>query len=115
YRLDRRFFQFCRQMPVSSAATGVAVDLHWTLAPAHFRHGLDSEGLWRRLVAVPVAGRSIRTFGAEDLLLFLCVHGAKHLWSSIGWLVDIARLMDRPDLDWNRVVAQARARQISRI
>jgi hypothetical protein len=33
--------------------------------------------------------------------LLLAVHGAKHCWESLGWLADVAWLLNaNPDLDW---------------
>ena len=34
------------------------------------------------------------------MLLYLCVHGAKHMWSHLQWLGDVARLVSAP-LDWS--------------
>ena len=31
----------------------------------------------------------------RELLLILCLHGTKHFWSSLGWLVDVAELIRR--------------------
>jgi hypothetical protein len=84
---------------------GIAVDLHWRLAPCSFQLDRQSEAAWERTLRVSVAGGSIRTFGHEDLLLFLCVHGGKHCWSTLAWLGDVARLFGNPGLDgtscWN--------------
>ena len=49
-----------------------------------------------------VAGKDGRTLSPEDLLLALCVHGSVHMWSSLRWVADVARLLERsPQLDWN--------------
>jgi hypothetical protein len=40
-------------------------------------------------------------FSAEDTLILLSVHGAKHLWNRLGWIYDIAKLAQIPDgIDW---------------
>jgi hypothetical protein len=111
---DLRFLRSARELHFASPAD-VALDLHWAMAPAHFCHALDVERFWSRLVTVSVAGRSIRTLAPEDLLVFLCVHGAKHFWCSLRWLCDLARLIERVPLDWDGLMAYARARRVSRI
>ncbi len=115
YRFDLRFSQSGHELPLVSAPTGVAVDLHWSLAPPGFCRGLDMEGVWTRLTPVQVAGRAVRTLGNEDLLIFLCVHGAKHAWCSLHWLADLARLIDRGGIDWDGLIGRVRARRISRM
>jgi hypothetical protein len=50
------------------------------------------------------------------LLLILCIHGAKHSWERLGWLCDIAELIDGDHhLDWDRIMAQARDTDNERI
>src|SRR5262249_41288467 len=53
-------------------------------------------------------GIDVRWPAAEDLLLLLCVHGGKHRWDELKWIVDIAELLRaRPDLDWRAVAGKA--------
>ena len=36
-----------------------------------------------------------------NLLLMLCLHGTKHLWSKLSWIADLAQFTTTyPDLDW---------------
>ena len=43
------------------------------------------------------------------MLLVLCLHGTKHFWASLGWLVDVAELLrQHPRLDWEWIAAKAR-------
>ena len=65
--------------------------------------------LWERLETVSLADTPVRTLAPEDLLLILCVHGAKHYWSRLGWICDIAALLHIPRrLKWELILAQAR-------
>lgn len=115
YTLDRRFFRSNCELPMCSAETGVTIDLHWALGPACFHHALDLRGLWRRVETVAVDGHPVPTLSRRDCLMFLCLHGAKHSWCSLRWLADVARLVDTAPLDWDAVMAEARARRASRI
>lgn len=92
------------------------VELHWRMAEDYFSFPLDIQPLWQRLEVVSVAGRDIKTLSAEDLLLTLCVHGAKHLWARLQWLSDVARLIDaRPEMDWGWVMDRAAALRSERM
>ncbi|MEO8441526.1 MAG: nucleotidyltransferase family protein, partial [Betaproteobacteria bacterium] len=45
----------------------------------------------------------------EDLLLVLCLHGCKHRWGEVKWVVDVAELIRaRPDLNWSLLMETAR-------
>ncbi len=39
-------------------------------------------------------------------MLFLCVHGAKHMWSRLMWLGDVGRLA-QAGVDWTAVMKLA--------
>jgi hypothetical protein len=82
------------------------VDLQWETGPAHYPFRIAPEMLWRSLVRTRMAGREVPCLSPEALLLFLCVHGTKHMWSRLQWLGDIARLVRTP-LDWDVVMQLA--------
>ncbi len=62
-----------------------------------------------------LGGRRMRTLRAEDLLLVLCVHAAKHVWIQLSWLCDIAQLVKSSQLDWDAIHDEARRLGIERI
>ncbi len=58
----------------------------------------------------------IRTLAVEDLLIYLCVHGAKHYWERLEWISSVAELIRRnPQLDWAAVRARARSWRVERL
>ena len=72
-------------------ANEIATELHWTLS---------FNGLLMRdvdmscpLAGVRVGDTEIPTFRLEELFVYLCVHGARHSWSRMKWLADVAALL----------------------
>jgi Uncharacterised nucleotidyltransferase len=80
---------------------------------------VESEALPRASAAKdrprPSLGCPMRTLRAQDLLLVLCVHAAKHVWVQLSWLCDIAQLVKSQQLDWNAIQEDARRLGIERI
>jgi len=73
------------------------IDLHWRLTPASFPLSPPETELFARAGAVEF-----------DLLIYLCVHAAKHGWSSLGAITDIAALQKRIDnLDYAEILSCA--------
>jgi hypothetical protein len=104
----------CERMFLS--AENIQVDLHWGIAPELYAIRFDEKGLWSRLQVTTWAGRDIAVFASEDLFLCLCQHAAKHLWSEIILLADIAELVrSRPTLDWDFIFEQAKWSRSERI
>jgi hypothetical protein len=86
----------------------VKVELHWRFAPDHFPFALDLTPLWERLDSFLLEGTRVLTLPPEELLLSLCVHGARHRWERLIWVCDIAALIhSRPELEWPRVLELA--------
>jgi hypothetical protein len=58
----------------------------------------------------------MQTLAPEDLLLYLCAHGAKHFWETLHGVVDVAVLLkQRADWPWEKLLAEARARNLERV
>ncbi|CAN5199170.1 nucleotidyltransferase family protein [soil metagenome] len=88
---------------------GLLVDLHWQLAPRHYPFRLDPAPLWDRMESTVLAGRSIPSFAREDLILVLCMHGAKDSWEKLVWILDLARIITNArELDWDAIERDAR-------
>ena len=106
---------FC-QWPIVNGKSGICVDLHSKLVPKDFPFPLGLVDVSKRLDWVRLCGKEVLTLSPEDLLLLLCVHGAKHRWLNLGWICDIAWLLAaEKDLVWERILGQARVMGCERI
>jgi hypothetical protein len=90
------------------------VELKWRILPRFYSVNFDVGAMFRRASTTNISGHSLRTLGAEDLLLVLCVHAAKHAWSQLSWFCDIAQLAKQP-LDWSAIEKQSKHLGIKRI
>ena len=110
------------------------LDLQWRIVPRFYSIDFDVADFLKRagkidletqamengrprLSVYPRPGLScpVRTLCAEDRLLVLCVHAAKHVWIQLSWLCDIAQLATSQPLDWNAIQDEARRLGIERI
>jgi Uncharacterised nucleotidyltransferase len=86
------------------------IDLHWRLSPAYFPFTPEGDELWARAIEVEIGTcNSVWTLCPEDLILFLCAHGAKHGWQSLSGVRDVAWTLDKYHYDWERLSARANA------
>jgi len=92
----------------ANAAGTLNVDLHWKLSQSYFACRLDAAQLWPQLAPVRLNGETIQSLGPEQLLLILCMHGARHTWSRLAWICDVAELLlAYPRLPWPSLLRQA--------
>ena len=87
-----------------SAAGGAPVELHWSLSHRTVaRESLETRW-WAQRQKVDLGGTIVRTLKTELLVLYLCMHGAKHSWARIGWLCDLHQTLRRfDDIEWDVV------------
>jgi hypothetical protein len=85
----------------------ITIDLHWRLAEPYFPLAIHSDDLWRRAMRVEIEGGAVGTLAFDDHLLYLCAHGARHGWETLGGVCDVARLMRAAPIDWDQLCARA--------
>lgn len=89
---------------------GVRLELHWRLSGTHFDIPVDLNHLWDRGETIRLAGTDVRCLSTTDLIVYLCLHGSRHYWERLQWIVDIAELIrSRPEIDWGMTMARARS------
>jgi hypothetical protein len=89
---------------------GLCVDLHWALSRDGLPFDLPFERAWEQAQTVNIGGADVRTLAMDDLCLFLCLHGTKHVWERLSWVCDIAELIRKhAQLDLERILRRADA------
>ena len=97
------------ELPLRDDTRKVLVELHWRADPDIDALPLGDGNWWNGLDRVRLPDGEVPALVPEDLLLVLCLHGTKHSWSSLGWLVDVAELVRHEHrLDWEKIVEKAR-------
>lgn len=122
YRVDaaspaHRSTVLARDAVVAMAREGDApVEIHRGLVHPVHAGRLDFEGMWERAGTAPLGGGRVLELHAYDLLFLLCLHGAKHGWERLGWIADVARLVQvEAAWDWDAVLERARVQGMGRI
>jgi hypothetical protein len=91
------------------------LEIQWRVLPRFYAVEFSIESFFARALRVDLGGRLVRTLAPEDLLLVLCVHTAKHVWSRLSWLCDIAETMRSQSIDYNSAHRTAKRLGIERI
>lgn len=82
----------------------IVAELHWALTHRFFSFRFTPDEMWTRTRPLSLTNVSVKTLRNPLLMLFLCVHGAKHDWSRLIWLCDIDRLVRRfEDEEWQHL------------
>jgi hypothetical protein len=89
---------------------GLPVELHFGIAsPRYFPFDLD--GVWRRTRQSDFHGQPMLAMSDDDLVLFLCLHGLKHGFSRLIWILDVAQRLRAIQHGGYQKLAQSARRQ----
>jgi len=94
----------------------IRLELHWDISHPHFALDTGVEEFWSRLGTVRVGDTTLPALAEADLLFTLLVHGTRHAWSRMMWVVDVAELLGRdPAIDWEQFWRNADAHGAARM
>ena len=105
---DKVMFEMNNDCPFYDRNRGLAVEIHWDF----FRKlALPTERFtpWENTITVTINGQTVQTLSPETHLLYHSLHGAKHVWERLEWIVDIDRFIrSTPTLNWDKTVTMAK-------
>jgi hypothetical protein len=95
-------------------AKGRALDLHWHVLQECCQPNADAD-FWACSVPVTIGDVPTLALNPTDQLLHVCVHGL--VWNAVAplrWVADAVVILGaaHADIDWQRLVAQARKRRL---
>ena len=87
--------------------TGTLIELHWRISSSLFSLQPDLSGAWNRAGITTILGKKVPSLSPEDTLLILCEHGARHQWSQLSWVYDVAGMVEAKKINLPRLIEQA--------
>jgi hypothetical protein len=113
--VERLWLRVGYERSFDSAAGKHLVEMQWALLSYFYGVDLGVEDLLARAGRMIVGGCEMPCLSPEDSVLVLCLHAAKHLWTRLIWLADIAEIVRTGTIDYALVFSRARALGIVRI
>jgi len=107
------YVKFQREYRMIHEETGIRLEFHCGLYYPNKDNPLyDPE----HLESININGFKFLSFAPEELLLILSIHSSGHLWNNLGWMCDIAELINsNKDMNWDKIINKAKIMGIERI
>jgi hypothetical protein len=121
YTLDEALFQKVIDAPsifhdvTLSAKNSIQIELHWKLFSDEFQTNIETLNIKENLDEVELLNHKLKSFQKEVLILYLSIHGAKHNWERVEWLVDIVRFIEKNGIDWEKLTELMHKTRTSKI
>jgi hypothetical protein len=105
---EKAFLRFHCTYDFISRDSAYQLEVHWKLVPETYSLNLNYDSIWKRCTEMSFENLAVLEFCPEDLLLTLCIAGAKKNWDHLLRVCDVSRAILRyPHLDWIQVAQDA--------
>ncbi len=74
--------------------SNIHIELHWKLFREKIAKEINISNILQLKQNIIINKDKITTLSNEILLVYLCIHGSKHLWERIEWIVDIHKIIE---------------------
>jgi hypothetical protein len=102
------FFKHLNVIGLYKHSSDILIEIHWELLSKNYAVTWHEQHLWEGKSCVSINHTEIRILHTEHLLLYLCVHGSKHLFERLEWVCDIDRsVRSSQGLDWSKIYSEA--------
>ncbi|MEM9542794.1 MAG: nucleotidyltransferase family protein [Cyanobacteria bacterium P01_E01_bin.42] len=84
-----------------NSETGIKIDIHWGFNPPYFATNISIDDIFKRAGSLKIGHMELPDLTPEDLLLVLCLNGAKDGWYELQRICDIHEFLKTyPDFNW---------------
>ena len=104
-----------KDFTLSNIKNKISLELHWKLFENKLIHKSNLHYFTEPFNYVTINEQEIRVLNDEQLLLYLALHGSKHYWERIEWIVDIDRLIRKQNINWQTLLQLAKQLEIENI
>jgi len=101
---EKVYIQYAHDLGLIHKQKGVHFEMHWSFLDEDYPMQVDLEDFWKETQEVKLNSYPVSTFSNENLIVYLSIHGSKHLWERIEWIKDIDLLIRKNDIDWEKVI-----------
>jgi hypothetical protein len=110
---NKTLLKIAKDITFSNEKQNVHIEVHWRLFSGKLFAKSNLKLFHENPVACDINKHPVATLDTDILLLYLLLHGSKHLWERIEWIVDVDRLIrNNIDIDWAGICTAAEVMEI---
>ncbi|MBN2816184.1 MAG: nucleotidyltransferase family protein [Campylobacterales bacterium] len=85
------------------SSNNIHIEVHWKLIREQITL-YEQNTIFENSSSQFLQGVMLKTLNIEMNIIYLALHGSKHGWERIEWINDLYYLIEKFDVDWNRVL-----------
>lgn len=106
---NKKLLQVGKDFPVRNIESSVLVEFHWRLFASRYIETNSINLFCKDNYHCTINNISIETLHINTMLLYLLIHGSKHYWERLEWILDIDKIIRTytNDIDWQKITDYA--------
>ena len=110
------FMKIRKDFSYTHAERDIRVELHWRLSPNAYLLPLSLDELWPKRERVRLGSYGVAAMPRQELVLYLCAHGAHTGWFRLKWLCDLPELTSHDSgIDMSQLIVRAHDLGVARM
>ena len=109
---NKALFKATKDITLRREHQGIDVEIHWRLFSGRLFKKSNIDLFTDNKQYIEINNYQIPTLDEKVLILYLLLHGSKHMWERLEWIVDIDRLVRSQQIDWDMIMRTAKMMQI---
>jgi hypothetical protein len=102
---NKKYLEIDKDFSFFTPNNNIHIEMHWRLFQRNIFKNIVLEDFYLNKNTIIINNNSISTFSFNFLFVYLCLHGSKHIWERIEWIVDINRLLEFNNIiEWNKLI-----------
>lgn len=86
-----------------SSINNINFEFHWSMLDLDHPINLENINFFENIKKTKINDFEINNISNEEFLIYLCIHGSKHLYERIEWVVDIDKFIRNQEIDWYKI------------
>ena len=95
------WFKYAHDLGLTGA-NGIHIEFHWRMLDSDHPINLNDIDFYSSIQTTTFKQNSMKIISNEEFLIYLCVHGSKHMFERIEWVADIDRFIRIQNIDWDK-------------
>lgn len=96
--------KYAKDLSFIHPSKGIHIEMHWAFLNQNYPIQMDLENFWLETQEIKLNDSTMHTFSNENLLVYLAIHGSRHLWERIAWIKDIDLLIQKNEINWEKLI-----------
>lgn len=98
---DLKYLKYFHHITYWNETRKISVELHWR--PIYLKNFFIENNFHEVAQKIIIDNQAITVFNNEYNLIYLCLHGAIHMFSELIWILDISKFIQTQKINWEKV------------